>query len=76
MAAEFADRGVRVNAIAPGEIETAMIDEKYQSLIPRIPMHRMGQPEEVASTVYRLCTDDFAYVTGTELFVTGGQHLV
>jgi NAD(P)-dependent dehydrogenase (short-subunit alcohol dehydrogenase family) len=76
MAAEFADKGVRVNAIAPGEIETAMIDEKYQSLIPRIPMHRMGQPEEVASTVYRLCTDDFAYVTGTELFVTGGQHLV
>ncbi len=76
MAAEFANMGVRVNAIAPGEIETAMIDEKYRSLIPRIPMHRMGQPEEVASTVYRLCTDDFAYVTGTELFVTGGQHLV
>ena len=76
MAAELGARGVRVNAIAPGEIETAMIDEKYQSLIPRIPMHRMGQPEEVASTVFRLCTDDFAYVTGTELFVTGGQHLV
>ena len=76
MAAEFAEMGVRVNAIAPGEIETAMIDEKYRSLIPRIPMHRMGQPEEVAATVYRLCTDDFAYVTGTELFVTGGQHLV
>jgi NAD(P)-dependent dehydrogenase (short-subunit alcohol dehydrogenase family) len=35
----------------------------------------MGRPDEVAAAVYRLCTDDFAYVTGTEIFVTGGQHL-
>ena len=75
MAVEFAKIGVRVNAVAPGEIETAMIGEVYEALIPRIPMHRMGRPEEVASAVYRLCTDDFGYVTGTEIFVTGGQHL-
>jgi NAD(P)-dependent dehydrogenase (short-subunit alcohol dehydrogenase family) len=75
MAVEFADLGVRVNAVAPGEIETAMIGPEYETLIPRIPMHRMGRPEEVAATVYRLCTDDFGYVTGTEIFVTGGQHL-
>ena len=75
MAVEFAKIGVRVNAVAPGEIETAMIGEEYEALIPRIPMHRMGRPEEVASAVYRLCTDDFGYVTGTEIFVTGGQHL-
>lgn len=75
MAVEFAEIGVRVNAVAPGEIETAMIGEEYEALIPRIPMHRMGKPEEVASAVYRLCTDDFGYVTGTEIFVTGGQHL-
>ncbi|MDX1575336.1 MAG: SDR family oxidoreductase [Kiloniellales bacterium] len=75
MAVEFAEFGVRVNAVAPGEIETAMIGEEYETLIPRIPMHRMGTPEEVASAVYRLCTDDFRYVTGTEIFVTGGQHL-
>lgn len=75
MAVEFAELGVRVNAVAPGEIETAMIGPEYESLIPRIPMHRMGRPDEVASAVYRLCTDDFAYVTGTEIFVTGGQHL-
>ncbi len=75
MAVEFAEIGVRVNAVAPGEIETAMIGEEYESLIPRIPMHRMGRPEEVASAVFRLCTDDFGYVTGTEVFVTGGQHL-
>ena len=75
MAVEFAELGVRVNAVAPGEIETAMIGEEYETLLPRIPMHRMGRPEEVASAVYRLCTDDFGYVTGTEIFVTGGQHL-
>jgi NAD(P)-dependent dehydrogenase (short-subunit alcohol dehydrogenase family) len=75
MAVEFADLGVRVNAVAPGEIETAMIGPEYETLIPRIPMHRMGRPEEVAATVYRLCTEDFGYVTGTEIFVTGGQHL-
>ncbi|HTO85498.1 MAG TPA: SDR family oxidoreductase [Methylomirabilota bacterium] len=75
LAVEFADLGVRVNAVAPGEIETAMIGPEYESLIPRIPMHRMGKPEEVAAAVYRLCTADFGYVTGTEIFVTGGQHL-
>lgn len=75
MAVEFAELGVRVNAVAPGEIETAMIGPEYESLIPRIPLHRMGKPEEVAGAVYRLCTPDFGYVTGTEIFVTGGQHL-
>jgi len=75
MAVEFAEIGVRVNAVAPGEIETAMVGEEYEALIPRIPMHRMGRPEEVAAAVFRLCTEDFGYVTGTEIFVTGGQHL-
>jgi len=75
MAVEFAEIGVRVNAVAPGEIETDMIGEEYEALIPRIPMHRMGQPGEVASAVFCLCTEDFGYVTGTEIFVTGGQHL-
>lgn len=75
MAVEFAELGVRVNAVAPGEIETAMIGPEYESLIPRIPLHRLGRPEEVAAAVYRLCTEDFGYVTGTEIFVTGGQHL-
>ena len=75
MSVEFAELGVRVNAVAPGEIETEMIGEEDEALIPRIPMHRMGRPDEVASAVYRLCTPDFGYVTGTEIFVTGGQHL-
>jgi NAD(P)-dependent dehydrogenase (short-subunit alcohol dehydrogenase family) len=75
MAVEFAELGVRVNAVAPGEIETEMIGDEYEPLISRIPMHRMGTPDEVASCVFQLCNTDFGYVTGTEVFVTGGQHL-
>lgn len=75
MANEFAPLGVRVNAVAPGEIETAMIGPEYEALIPRIPMGRMGTPAEVAGVIYQLCGSDFSYVTGTEIFLTGGQHL-
>jgi len=75
MAVEFAQLGVRVNAVAPGEIETAMLSPETEVLIPRIPLHRLGTPEDVASTIFYLCGDQSAYVTGTEIFVTGGQHL-
>lgn len=76
MAGEFAPLGVRVNAIAPGEIETSMIGPEYEALIPRIPMGRMGSPAEVAGVIFQLCGPDFAYMTGTEIFLTGGQHLL
>ncbi|HLJ65268.1 MAG TPA: SDR family oxidoreductase [Stellaceae bacterium] len=75
MAAEFAQLGVRVNAVAPGEIETAMLSPDTEVLIPRIPLHRLGKPEDVAATIFYLCGEDSAYVTGTEIFITGGQHL-
>jgi len=75
MAVEFAQLGVRVNAVAPGEIETAMLSPETDVLIPRIPLHRLGTPEDVASTIFYLCGADSAYVTGTEIFITGGQHL-
>jgi NAD(P)-dependent dehydrogenase (short-subunit alcohol dehydrogenase family) len=75
MAVEFAGLGVRVNAVAPGEIETEMVGADYEPLITRIPMQRMGTTEEVASVIFRLCEPDFGYVTGTEIFITGGQHL-
>ncbi len=76
MAVEFAELGVRVNAVAPGEIATEMVGPEYEALIPRIPLNRMGTPEEVAAIVFRMCSDDFGYVTGSEVFVTGGQHLL
>jgi NAD(P)-dependent dehydrogenase (short-subunit alcohol dehydrogenase family) len=75
MAVEFASLGVRVNAVAPGEIETEMIGAEYEPLITRIPMHRMGTTAEVAGVILQLCSPDFGYVTGTEIFITGGQHL-
>ncbi len=76
MAAELAPLGIRVNAVAPGEIETEMISADYAPLVNRIPMHRMGTTAEVAGVIYQLCAPDFSYVTGAEIFVTGGQHLL
>jgi NAD(P)-dependent dehydrogenase (short-subunit alcohol dehydrogenase family) len=75
MAVEFAPLGVRVNAVAPGEIETQMLSPETEVLIPRIPLARLGTPADVASTIFYLCTDASSYVTGTEIFITGGQHL-
>ncbi len=75
MAVELASLGIRVNAVAPGEIETEMVGPEYEPLITRIPMQRMGTPDEVAAVIFRLCEADFGYVTGSEVFITGGQHL-
>mgnify|MGYP002630306048 CR=1 FL=1 len=75
MAHEFAELGVRVNAVAPGEIETEMVSADYEMLIPRIPLGHMGTPEDVARTIHYLCSEDANYVTGTEIWVTGGQHM-
>jgi NAD(P)-dependent dehydrogenase (short-subunit alcohol dehydrogenase family) len=75
MAVEFAQLGVRVNAIAPGEIETAMLSPETAVLLPRIPLNRLGVPDDVAAAIFFLCGSEAAYITGTELFVTGGQHV-
>jgi NAD(P)-dependent dehydrogenase (short-subunit alcohol dehydrogenase family) len=66
---------VRVNAVAPGEIATQMLSPDTEMLIPRIPLQRLGGPEDVAATIFYLCSPDSTYVTGTEIFITGGQHL-
>jgi NAD(P)-dependent dehydrogenase (short-subunit alcohol dehydrogenase family) len=75
MAADFSRLGVRVNAVAPGEIETAMLSPETTVLLPRIPLNRLGVPSDVAGTIFFLCSEDAAYVTGTEIFVNGGQHI-
>ena len=75
MAADFARLGVRVNAVASGEIETAMLSPETAVLLPRIPLHRLGIPSDVAGTIFFLCSDDAAYVSGTEISVNGGQHI-
>ena len=75
MAADFGPHGVRVNAIAPGEIETAILSPGTDEIVRDIPMRRLGQPEEVARTIYYLCTSESSYVTGVEIEINGGQHV-
>ena len=75
-AKEMAARNIRVNAVAPGFIETAMTDgipEKIrEGMIASIPMGRMGQPEDIAKAVCFLASDDASYITGQVLVVDGG----
>ena len=75
MANDFGPLGVRVNAIAPGEIETAILSSGTAELAETIPMRRLGQPEEVARTIYYLCTAESSYVNGVEIEINGGQHV-
>ena len=75
MAADFGPLGVRVNAISPGEIDTAILSPGTEKIIDHIPMHRLGRPEEVAKAIYFLCTEASSYVNGAELHINGGQHV-
>jgi NAD(P)-dependent dehydrogenase (short-subunit alcohol dehydrogenase family) len=75
MAADFGPRGVRVNAIAPGEIDTAMLSPGTEKIVANIPMHRLGTPDEVAKIIYVLCTETSSYVNGAEIHINGGQHV-
>jgi len=73
VATEVARRGVTVNAVAPGFIETDMTAELAERAAEHIPARRPGKPEEVAAAVRFLASDDAAYVTGTTLYVDGGM---
>lgn len=75
MAADFGPHGVRVNAIAPGEIETSILSPGTRDLIETIPLRRLGRPEEVAAVIYFLCSQPAAYVSGAEIQINGGQHV-
>ncbi len=75
MAVDFGPYGIRVNAIAPGEIKTSILSpETEKKLVPEIPMRRLGTPEEVAKTIYFLCSEQSSYVNGAEIHINGGQH--
>lgn len=75
MAADLGPHGIRVNAIAPGEIDTAILSPGTEKMIEDIPLHRLGRPEEVAATIYFLCSPQASYVTGAEVHINGGQHV-
>ncbi|MBE9477183.1 MAG: SDR family oxidoreductase [Proteobacteria bacterium] len=75
MAHDFGPLGVRVNAIAPGEVETKILSEGTDKIVEKLPMRRLGQPSEVANAIYFLCSDQSSYVSGTEIEVNGAQHV-
>lgn len=79
VAREVASRGIRVNAVAPGFIETdmtAVLPEKVkENFIEQIPLGRIGNPEDVANAVYWLCSDKAAYLTGQVIHVNGGMYM-
>ena len=76
MAADLGPRGVRVNAISPGEIDTAILSPGTGKIVEeQIPMQRLGSPEEVARAIYFLCSEQSSYVHGAELHINGGQHV-
>lgn len=77
VAKELATRGINVNAVAPGFIQTEMTDvlteEVKEGLMSNIPMNQLGTPEDVANVVAFLCSDDAKYITGQVLHVDGGM---
>ena len=75
MAADFGPYGIRVNAIAPGEIDTSILSPGTEELVKLIPLRRLGIPEEVADMIYFLCSDQSNYVSGAEIHINGGQHV-
>jgi len=80
LAAEIASRGITVNTIAPGFIDTDMTqtltDEQKEGIFSKVPANRLGKPEEIASTVAFLASDASAYITGETIHVNGGMYMV
>ena len=75
MSKDFGPLGVRVNAIAPGEVKTAILSEGTEKIVADIPMKRLGLQEEVADTIFYLCSKEASYVSGAEIEINGGQHV-
>jgi len=76
LAHDFGNSGVRVNAVAPGEIETSILSPGTDAIVRNeIPLKRLGQPHEVADLLFFLCSDQAAYITGSEIHINGGQHV-
>ena len=77
VALHWADRGVRVNSVHPGFIDTPILDQAKgtpieQAMLDLTPMGRLGKPAEIAAGVAYLASDDASFVTGLELYIDGG----
>jgi len=75
MAHDFGPAGVRVNAIAPGEVETSILSPGTEKIVEQLPLRRLGQPAEVAAAIFFLCSGESGYISGTEIEVNGAQHV-
>ena len=75
MAHDYGPLGVRVNAIAPGEVQTSILSPGTEKIVDGLPLRRLGQPGEIADVIHFLCSDASSYVTGTEIEVNAGQHV-
>ena len=78
-ALEYADKGIRINAVCPGVVKTALVEQSYARMpgfeersLALHPVGRFGEPEEIAATVVWLCSDEASYVAGAGLVVDGG----
>jgi acetoacetyl-CoA reductase len=79
LAQEGAARGVTVNAVAPGYVDTEMVRavpaNVLEQIIARIPVGRLGKPEEIARAVLFLIADESGFITGSTLTINGGQYM-
>jgi NAD(P)-dependent dehydrogenase (short-subunit alcohol dehydrogenase family) len=76
MANDLGRHGVRVNAVSPGEIDTAILSPGTAEIVEReIPMRRLGKPNEVADLLFFLCSDRALYISGSEVHIDGGQRV-
>jgi NAD(P)-dependent dehydrogenase (short-subunit alcohol dehydrogenase family) len=76
MANDLGRFGVRVNAVSPGEIDTAILSPGTEEIVQReIPLRRLGKPQEVADLLYFLCSDRAQYLSGSEVHIDGGQRV-
>lgn len=79
LALEVADKGITVNTISPGYIDTPMLagmhEDVLQKMIAQIPVGRLGKPEEIAASVFYLASKDAEFITGTNLDINGGQYM-
>jgi 3-oxoacyl-[acyl-carrier protein] reductase len=80
LAREVASRGITVNTVSPGFIDTDMTqtltDEQKEGIFAQVPANRLGKPEEIANAVAFLASDAAAYITGETLHVNGGMYMV